>query len=178
MGLAVAVGPTIVLVSFLYNDYAYHVGTPTTAKNVVCVDHPSSRFARYHYDDQTCTATWSLGGQSYTGEIVGASNGDRSVDVRVYYGTAFTANAVHNIVPVGLLAVGGIIVLFAFGFRYESRRAARARARAVDKTDPTITNVRCWVCQHVQTVPVSQGAFSCEQCGAQLNRRKAPAKGI
>ncbi|MGH3557711.1 MAG: hypothetical protein ACRDUT_03475 [Mycobacterium sp.] len=37
------------------------------------------------------------------------------------------------------------------------------------------TKVRCLHCQHVQTVPVSQETFSCEQCNAHLKRRTAPA---
>jgi hypothetical protein len=37
--------------------------------------------------------------------------------------------------------------------------------------------VRCMHCQHVQTVSVSQAAFSCEQCGAHLKRGTAPANG-
>lgn len=40
------------------------------------------------------------------------------------------------------------------------------------------TKVRCYHCHHVQTEPVGQGAFSCEQCGAHLNRRTSPAEGI
>jgi hypothetical protein len=36
---------------------------------------------------------------------------------------------------------------------------------------------RCYNCQHVQTVPVSQETFSCQQCGASLKRRTAPANG-
>ena len=38
------------------------------------------------------------------------------------------------------------------------------------------TKVRCLHCQHVQTVPVSQETFACEQCKAHLKRRTAPAK--
>jgi hypothetical protein len=38
------------------------------------------------------------------------------------------------------------------------------------------TKVRCWHCQHVQTVPVSQETFTCEQCNAHLKRPTAPAK--
>jgi ribosomal protein S27E len=38
------------------------------------------------------------------------------------------------------------------------------------------TKVRCNHCQHVQTVPVNQATFSCEQCGAHLKRAAAPAK--
>lgn len=37
------------------------------------------------------------------------------------------------------------------------------------------TKVRCSHCQHVQTVPVSQQTFSCEQCKTHLKRRAAPA---
>jgi predicted RNA-binding Zn-ribbon protein involved in translation (DUF1610 family) len=40
----------------------------------------------------------------------------------------------------------------------------------------TYTKVRCNHCQHVQTVPVNQATFSCEQCGAHLKRAAAPAK--
>jgi zinc-ribbon domain len=35
--------------------------------------------------------------------------------------------------------------------------------------------VRCNHCQHVQTVPINQATFSCEQCGAHLKRAAAPA---
>jgi hypothetical protein len=50
-------------------------------------------------------------------------------------------------------------------------------AEAAEKTDPTTTTARCWVCQHVQVVPRSQAAFVCEQCGAKLERRTQPATG-
>jgi len=50
-------------------------------------------------------------------------------------------------------------------------------AEAAEKTDPTITQARCWVCQHVQVVPRSQPAFVCEQCGAKIARRTQPANG-
>jgi hypothetical protein len=32
-------------------------------------------------------------------------------------------------------------------------------------------NIRCYRCQHVQTVPVSSSTFECEQCNAKLKRR-------
>jgi ribosomal protein S27AE len=38
------------------------------------------------------------------------------------------------------------------------------------------TKVRCHHCQHVQTVPVDQAKFPCEQCKTNLKRRTAPAK--
>jgi hypothetical protein len=37
------------------------------------------------------------------------------------------------------------------------------------------TKVRCQHCQHVQTVPLSQPTFVCEQCKAHLKLRAAPA---
>jgi hypothetical protein len=37
------------------------------------------------------------------------------------------------------------------------------------------TKVRCLHCQHLQTVPLSQPTFVCEQCNAHLTRRAAPA---
>ena len=37
------------------------------------------------------------------------------------------------------------------------------------------TKVRCHHCQHVQTVPVDQAKFPCEQCKTNLKRRTAPA---
>jgi ribosomal protein S27E len=40
----------------------------------------------------------------------------------------------------------------------------------------TYTKVRCNHCQHVQTVPVNQETFSCEQCRTHLKRAAAPAK--
>jgi membrane associated rhomboid family serine protease len=55
--------------------------------------------------------------------------------------------------------------------------AESTTAEAVEKTDPTTTTARCWVCQHVQVVPRSQPAFVCEQCGAKLERRTQPATG-
>jgi ribosomal protein S27E len=73
-----------------------------------------------------------------------------------------------------------------FIYAVVKRQAAKklAAAEAADKiettstsvkTHTTSTSVRCWVCQHVQTVPVGQRTFSCEQCGARLKRRNAIA---
>jgi ribosomal protein S27E len=38
------------------------------------------------------------------------------------------------------------------------------------------TKVRCYHCQHVQAVPLSQSRFVCEQCDTTLKRRTTPAK--
>jgi hypothetical protein len=52
-----------------------------------------------------------------------------------------------------------------------SRAMERKRARdGIACRAKNGAEVRCWVCQHVQTVPVSQQAFSCEQCNADLKR--------
>jgi ribosomal protein S27E len=53
----------------------------------------------------------------------------------------------------------------------------RPPASGVPKTEAheKSTKVRCLHCQHVQTVPVSQATFLCEQCGAHLKRSTAPA---
>lgn len=67
------------------------------------------------------------------------------------------------------------LAFFAFAFYLiaQNRLAARklALAQAAGHAHETevhekFTTVRCWVCQHVQTVPVGQEAFSCEQCKA------------
>jgi hypothetical protein len=176
-GLVFAGVPIVIFYSIVSNNLAYRAGTPTTATNVVCVDHHSNSYSRYNHDYRTCTGTWSLNGQPHTGEIVNASESGGSLNVRVRDGTAYTADAVHNTVLYALLAVGGGIVAFAIGYRYQSPRAARAareRALARETEVPEgFTSVRCWVCQHVQTVPVGQEGFSCEQCGAHLTRHSA-----
>ena len=61
-------------------------------------------------------------------------------------------------------------------FELRDRIAHRAdnTAQSAEKTNTTTTNVRRLHCQHVQTVPVSQETFSCEQCNAHLERRTAP----
>jgi hypothetical protein len=48
-----------------------------------------------------------------------------------------------------------------------ARRDRIARAQAT-QTDTNSTKVRCLHCQHVQTVPVSQPTFVCEQCKAHI----------
>jgi hypothetical protein len=72
---------------------------------------------------------------------------------------------------------------FAFGRgvgRARERRRLNKRRRSSGapgtEAQETSTKVRCLHCQHVQTVPVSQPTFVCEQCKAHLKRRTAPAK--
>jgi hypothetical protein len=62
----------------------------------------------------------------------------------------------------------------AFERRDRIARRAENTAQATEKTDTTTAKVTCRVCQHVQTVPISQETFSCEQCNAHLERRTAP----
>jgi transposase len=47
------------------------------------------------------------------------------------------------------------------------------------RREPTkpVSKVRCSHCQHVQSVPLSQQTFVCDECGTKLRRLKAPAKG-
>jgi ribosomal protein S27E len=63
------------------------------------------------------------------------------------------------------------IAFYAIAERSAARK--RSKAQAARNTDTSITDVRCWVCQHVQTVPIGQEAVSCEQCNAHLTRRPA-----
>jgi ribosomal protein S27E len=180
-GLLFAGVPIVIFVGMLSSAHAYRAGTPTTATHVVCIERHNGR-----HSHQECKATWSLDGQSHTGEIVGATGGDGPVDVHVHGNTAYTAAAAHDM-PWVFIAGGAIPVGFAIGYNYRSRRAARkARERALARETEVpegfrrtgnahVAMVRCWVCQHEQTVPVSQEGFSCEQCGAHLNRPSAPA---
>jgi ribosomal protein S27E len=59
----------------------------------------------------------------------------------------------------------------------DRKRALAQPAGQAQKTaaHEKTTNVRCYNCQHVQTVPGSQETFACEQCKAHLKRRTAPA---
>jgi hypothetical protein len=124
VGLMLALCPIIISGDLVHSAYAYHVGTPTTATNVVCKDVRNGR-----HSDRTCTGRWSLDGESYTGEIIGAPDRGGTLDVRVHDNTAYTADAAHINVPlVALCGVGGSIVAFAVGFKaVQSQRAARTR---------------------------------------------------
>jgi hypothetical protein len=97
-----------------YDVYAYHVGAPTTATNVHCHNGGRTRY---------CTGTWSLGGQSYTGTVEGASHGNgASMDVRVYGDTAYTAQAGRKAFMWGLF----VVIIFCVGIMI---RLARARTQ-------------------------------------------------
>jgi hypothetical protein len=119
IGLLCALFPTIICGIAVYDSYAYYAGTPTTATNIVCTG---------SHRHQSCTGTWSLAGDSYTGEVRGTADRDGSSDVRVYGDTAFTADVV-DIFPWGAFMVGVIIVSFVVGFNYQSLRAWSARGR-------------------------------------------------
>jgi ribosomal protein S27E len=90
---------------------------------------------------------------------------------------------VHPEIAPGIAGLGGGLgaVLVAIGRikRARDRTAHRAdnTAQTAERTDTTNTKVRCYNCQHVQLVPVSQETFSCEQCNAQLKRHTAAANG-
>jgi hypothetical protein len=40
------------------------------------------------------------------------------------------------------------------------------------------TNLRCFKCEHLQAVLVSQTKFTCEQCGQRLERKTTPPAGV
>ena len=98
------------------------------------------------------------------------------------------AMAVINVNNPALNAIFGMLAVatlpgFAFGpgvgrARERRRLNKRRRSSGAPETEAqeTSTKVRCLHCQHVQTVPVSQPTFACEQCKARLKRRTAPAK--
>jgi DivIVA domain-containing protein len=72
----------------VYDVYEHRVGTPTTATVVSC--------SGYGKHGRACTATWSVGGKSYTGRIEGDGKGYRvgsSLDLRVRGGSAYTATS-------------------------------------------------------------------------------------
>ena len=102
---------------------------------------------------------WSLG--TYLAVQFGAANPSLA---RTITGWVFEAP---------WLAFWALMAFYVIADRSAARKLAQAQA--AEKTDTSTTNVRCWVCQHVQTAPVSQEAFSCEQCNAHL-RADPPAK--
>ncbi len=72
--------------------------------------------------------------------------------------------------------VGGFVfgVLVAIVLTLAGRITSGSTTDSMSPPTPTATRstseARCWVCQHVQTVPVNQETFSCEQCKAHLKR--------
>jgi len=55
------------------------------------------------------------------------------------------------------------------GYRFASTAAVGADSQ-VGGTEPT-KNVRCYNCNHVQPVPVSQRSWQCDQCNERLRRK-------
>ncbi len=90
-----------------YDNYAYRVGTPTTATDVSCVE--GGRNSTY------CTGTWNIDAKSYTGKI-NCSNlaaCDPS-DVRVHGGEAYTATAGLGAILFGTFTIIVMIAVFVF----------------------------------------------------------------
>jgi hypothetical protein len=107
--------PLITLGFGAYHSHAYHVGTPTTATNVHCISH--ARFP------QSCTGTWSVGGESYTGPIMGADRDGSSLDVHVHDGTAYTADAGPNTFLKGTIFLILVSVVIVVNWaRWQARR--------------------------------------------------------
>ncbi|MGO9381759.1 MAG: hypothetical protein ACLP4W_06595 [Mycobacterium sp.] len=97
-----------------YDVYAYRVGTPTTATVDHCVRHGRGT---------SCTAVWSVGGNSSTGPIVG-SHYDHAegspVDVRVHGGTAYTPDVKDDalyLIPVVGVPIAALVLIWVWRWR-------------------------------------------------------------
>lgn len=96
------------------NSYAYHVGTPTTATNIQCV---------HHSRDTSCTGTWSIDGQTHTGNVAGNVHEGSSLDVRVHDGIAYAGTGVTQLSLLGAaFFIAGSVIL---GVKWARRRASR-----------------------------------------------------
>jgi hypothetical protein len=91
------VGMGLYFVSFSVRQlYGYEVGTPTTATDIHCRGGDPAAESREDWSAEDlvlshgCSATWTVGGQSQTGPIVGVRHLG-SADVHVHGGRAFTA---------------------------------------------------------------------------------------
>jgi hypothetical protein len=65
---------------------------------------------------------------------------------------------------------------FARLLNYEADLVGPPPKKVEQKPPIRSATVRCHHCEHVQTVPVSQKMFPCEQCNAHLKRRTAPGE--
>jgi hypothetical protein len=102
------------------NFHAYHVGTPTTATNVHCVQ--SSSTIVHRSSTTSCTGTWSIDGQSHTGAVVGSFRDGSSLDVRVHDDIAYTGTGNPTLFQIGaiFLIVGSVML----GVKWARRRAS------------------------------------------------------
>jgi hypothetical protein len=139
MLLVILVCAAVPLYSFgsgAYNFYGYRAGTPTTATVSSCHHNRTGRRGNMFnfVEPRDCTGTWSIGGVSQTGVIVGGREGfltGSTVDVRVLDGKAYTAKgtAWRFVAGLGACAIIAALLLWAMWVR-------RARARWVSRHPP------------------------------------------
>lgn len=61
------------------------------------------------------------------------------------------------------------------GYRFSAGAPPKPVAGKQEPAPEKSTKVKCNHCQHVQTVPVTQSTFTCEECNTKLKRRSSPA---
>jgi hypothetical protein len=119
--LAVVLLLVLSLVFFGYGTVLFcgsHVGAPTTATIVRC--HTGGRGG-----GPNCDGTWTIGGESHTGWIMGEFSSDHhvgsSLDVRVLGGTAFSTTSGKE--QIGAWVLGGILAALLVLLIRRGRRA-------------------------------------------------------
>jgi hypothetical protein len=78
---------------------------------------------------------------------------------------------------VGLCLFAGMVVLGIANAvsKLNGKEAPTQEVASVKSAIPgeKSTKLRCFLCQHVQQVPVSVSSYGCEECGQKLKRRTA-----
>jgi DivIVA domain-containing protein len=127
------VGASLYLLGTGAHDfYEKSVGTPTRATVVRCIHHGRNI-------NTSCTVTWSVGGESHTGQLdreLGSHRAGTSLDVRVRGDKAYTATSGIFNLGLGTL-IAAVLVLYVVSFlvgrRWEGRHGSheiRAAHRA------------------------------------------------
>jgi membrane associated rhomboid family serine protease len=118
---------------------------------------------------------WLFLGFWFVFQLFEAGIGLRRPDTTSGSGVAFFAHVggfVFGVLVAVILTCAGRITAAS---TTDVTRAAPVADRGRPETGTNMGAVRCWVCQHVQAVPVGQKEFRCEQCNAHLQRRTKPA---
>jgi hypothetical protein len=147
----VEIGAVVLLLVFFgtaaYNFYAYQAGTPTTATiekyNHGCVGAHSGVIGTLvdtnplfdFLSVDTCTGTWSVGGTSQSGPIVGVRSiqpHGSSLDVRVLGGKAYTATSeMHSLLWATGIAIPGIAIALIVWWRRRTGRSTGGWLRGI-----------------------------------------------
>jgi hypothetical protein len=133
--------------SAAYNFYAYRAGTPTTATiekyNPGCVSNHSGVIGTLVDTNplfdflgvESCTGTWSVGGTSQSGPIVGVRSiqpDGSSLDVHVLGGKAYTANSeMHSLLWASGIAIPGIAIALILWWRRRTGRSTGGWLRGI-----------------------------------------------